>query len=97
MENYRGWIITFLYLVLGIIALLLLFSSIQISVLANEIPFLLIVLAILSTASAYLCFKATLRFFLKLRSGKPIPKLDLWPFLSVATMLVVAIRLFTHY
>ncbi|MCK0068387.1 MULTISPECIES: hypothetical protein [Kordiimonas] len=95
MEQFRGWTIAALYGVLGVISLLILYTCYQLSNNIAEIPMILIGLAFLSFTSAILNLRAMLLFFKHLKESRDIPKLDLWPFLTISITLIIAIRLFS--
>lgn len=95
MEQFRGWTIATLYIVLGVISLLILYTCYMLSREVAEVPLILIGLGFLSFTSAILNLRTALLFIQHLRAKTLLPKLDLWPFLTISITLVIAIRLFS--
>lgn len=98
LERFRGWTLTALYFALALWGIVFGLAT------YHFWPFLLeqsggsrfqaVALAIMSIATFLLSARTGQRFLDVMRSGKPLPRVDLLPFLAIAATIAVAGRAF---
>ena len=92
LDKFWGWITFVFYCVLAFFSFALALAALNVTTTAPEPPLGSYALLGLCPISILLSIKSASIFFRSLTVLKIVPKLDLFPFLSVALSLTVAIR-----